>query len=186
MRNLLSISDAPNRGHQAEGHRRAGSSRGKDAVGDQRAHVRVSRTLVRVPRHQACRNLSPRVFAARSTPEKRGLEGLADGDEAIRNGDTGEGRRVSQNSPPASTGEDARAYIYSRNGAVKSLAGNITAAHRSSNTPWTAIPISRKGRSNSHTIGYSTSASRASGQHNTNSRHHRRKVNMTGSPCLLV
>ena len=51
------------------------------------------------------------------------------------------------------TGDDARAYTHSRNGAVKSLAGNITAAHTNSNTPCTAMPTIRNGSSSSHTNG---------------------------------
>jgi hypothetical protein len=47
-----------------------------------------------ISRHQAGRNLSSRVSAARSASEERDLERLADGDEGTGNGDTGEGRRV--------------------------------------------------------------------------------------------
>ena len=44
-----------------------------------------------------------------------------------------------------------------------------------------AIPTSRKGRSSSHTTGYSTSAASASGQHNT-SRMQKRRNFTIGSP----
>ena len=42
----------------------------------------------------------------------------------------------------------------------------------SANTAWTEMPISRRGMDNSHTIGASTSAITATGQHNTNKMHH--------------
>src|SRR5260370_36864872 len=46
--------------------------------------------------------------------------------------------------------------------------GKVTIPHTSASTPPTAMPTIRKGNSTSHTSGYSTKASSASGQHSTN------------------
>ena len=66
---------------QAEGHcgvRRSGS---EDLAGDQCAHVRAARSLVRLPWNEAGCYLSSGVLVARSATEERSLEGSADGDE---------------------------------------------------------------------------------------------------------
>lgn len=61
-------------------------------------------------------------------------------------------------------------------------AGRNRMARRSSKTPPTAMPTSRKGSSNSQIIGYSTSASSASGQQITSRIHHKMKPAMMLTP----
>ena len=53
-----------------------------------------------------------------------------------------------------------------------------------SSTPCTAIPKSRNGNKNIHTIGYRISANSASGQHKTSSTHHNR--NFIAQPPLRI
>src|SRR5690242_4286469 len=68
--------------------------------------------------------------------------------------------------------------LHTRNGALSSLAGNMTTAQTNASAPWTAIPTRRNGSSSTHTNGYSTRASNASGQQTTKRMHQRRKANM--------
>src|SRR5260370_28975935 len=53
--------------------------------------------------------------------------------------------------------------------------GKVTIPHTSASTPPTAMPTMRKGNSTSHTSGYTTKASSASGQHSTNRISQNRK-----------
>lgn len=59
--------------------------------------------------------------------------------------------------------------------------GSIKSAVRRPRTPSTAIPTRRNGKRSNHTIGYSTSASRASGQHSRNRMIQRKKAAMATS-----
>lgn len=61
-------------------------------------------------------------------------------------------------------------------GPRKTRTGRNNIARNNSNTPVTAMPTSRNGSSNSQTIGYSTSATSAIGQHTTNRMHHNKKA----------
>src|SRR5260370_23027634 len=63
-------------------------------------------------------------------------------------------------------------------GPRSSRTGSIKLALTSPRTPWTAIPARRNGNVSSQTIGYSTRASRASGQHRMNRMTHRKKPAM--------
>ena len=53
-----------------------------------------------------------------------------------------------------------------------SRAGSISSACKNANSAENVMPTSRNGNANSQTKGHSTSASNASGQHSTHSRHH--------------
>ncbi len=75
--------------------------------------------------------------------------------------------------------------VYSRKGALSSLAGSMTTAQISDKTPCTAIPIIRNGNRISHTKGYAISASSARGQQITKSKHQRRNVS-NGPPQIVV
>ena len=68
-----------------------------------------------------------------------------------------------------------------RPGEPISRAGNVTIAHSSFNTPSTAMPTTRNGRSNNQTMGYSSRANRAIGQQSTKSRHHMMNVSKVES-----
>src|ERR1700685_2864057 len=67
---------------------------------------------------------------------------------------------------------------HTRNGAANRRNGSVIARNTTSSTPCTAIPTMRNGSRISQTNGYAISATRASGQHITNSKHQRRKANM--------
>src|SRR6266852_2501620 len=96
MRNLLALSDAADRGDPTQGHCCAWRGGSEDLVSDQCAHGGAARPLVRLPRHQARRHLSPRVSSARSPPEERSLERPADGDEGARVAQPREGCGVTE------------------------------------------------------------------------------------------
>src|SRR5258708_22966145 len=66
-------------------------------------------------------------------------------------------------------------------GPRSSRTGSIKIALTSPRTPWTAMPTRRNGKVSSQTIGYSTRASRASGQHRMNRMTHRKKAAMATS-----
>jgi hypothetical protein len=72
-------------------------------------------------------------------------------------------------------------YCPVRKGPLSKRTGNRKIARSNWKTPVTVIPTNRNGSSNSHTIGYSTSANSASGQHSTSNKHHRRKLNISVS-----
>jgi len=66
-------------------------------------------------------------------------------------------------------------------GPRRSRMGSMKMALMSPRTPSTAIPTMRKGNVSNHTIGYSTSASSASGQHKKNRMIHNKKAAMATS-----
>src|SRR5271155_3589067 len=66
-------------------------------------------------------------------------------------------------------------------GPRKILTGKRIIARTSSSAPSTAIPRSRKGISNSQTIGYNTSASKASGQQKISKKHQSKNFTMIPS-----
>jgi hypothetical protein len=66
-------------------------------------------------------------------------------------------------------------------GPRSSRIGSINIALRSPKTPFTAIPTRRKGSVNNHTMGYSTRASSAIGQHKKNRMIHKKKAAMATS-----
>lgn len=71
-----------------------------------------------------------------------------------------------------------------RRGPCRMRTGRKIMARIRSSAPPAAIPTMRNGSNISHTIGYNTSASRASGQHSTSKMHHKRKVNIPARcPC---
>src|SRR5260370_41250540 len=57
-------------------------------------------------------------------------------------------------------------------------AGSVNNAQMNCSTPLTANPTIRNGSRSSHTIGYSTRATMASGQHKTRRMHHSRNFVM--------
>jgi hypothetical protein len=63
--------------------------------------------------------------------------------------------------------------------------GSINKAPTSSNVPPTTIPISLKGSRISHTSGYNTSASKASGQHRTRSKQNNKNLSIETTPESL-
>lgn len=69
-------------------------------------------------------------------------------------------------------------------GPRNSRTGNKNIALINPRTPCTAIPMIRNGSVSSHTMGYSTSASSASGQHSTNRIIHRRNAAIATSLFL--
>ena len=66
-------------------------------------------------------------------------------------------------------------------GPRKTRTGKNIIALTNASAPPTAIPTIRNGSNSSHTIGYSTRATSANGQHNTNKMHHSRNFNMIAS-----
>src|SRR5208282_4580361 len=95
VRDLLAVSDAPDRGDQAESDRGPRRRGGEDAAGDERFDGSTARALLRVQAGgraqqrsqlgwmQAGGYLSSRISAARSAAKGRGVERLADGDEGV-------------------------------------------------------------------------------------------------------
>src|SRR5579883_1620920 len=78
-------------------------------------------------------------------------------------------------------GQRLRSAFHTRR---RTRAGSMMSAATNSNAPPTAMPTNRKGSNSSQTIGYRTSANKASGQHSTNRMHHNRKPSMEEPPLV--
>jgi hypothetical protein len=65
-------------------------------------------------------------------------------------------------------------------------AGRNNIALRSASTPPTAIPTILNGNSSNQTMGYSTSASNATGQHRMNKMHHNRNAAIRFPPVYVL
>src|SRR5215467_9107899 len=93
MRNLLTVSHAPDRSYKTESDRRAGCGSSQESTRHQRSHVRTAWTLLRLhadgrpqqrpqlARRKAGRDISPGISPPRPTPKRRSMERPPDGHE---------------------------------------------------------------------------------------------------------
>ena len=75
-------------------------------------------------------------------------------------------------------------FLYCAPGPRKTLAGSEISAVRKANKPFIVKPIMRNGSNKSQTIGYSTSANSANGQHRKRRMTH--KINVNICNLLLI